>query len=80
MSEQLNTSSTLSTAIPQDNLTFTSKLQPWRTVFPNSNPDNSQMQKYGIKAGQKLELFGNAGNFFTDGRWVVEYDTAAKEA
>ena len=55
------------------------KAQPWRSVFPNKFPDQSQMRRYGYRKGQVMELAGNAGNFFTDGRWVVECESVASK-
>ena len=55
----------------------TTKFQPWRAVFPNVNPDPSQMRRYGFKKGEVMELAGNAGNFFAHDNWKIECESTA---
>ena len=56
------------------------KDRPWRRVFPNPNPDPSQMQRYGFKKGERIELAGNAGNFFAHDKWQIECESSASES
>jgi hypothetical protein len=56
------------------------KARPWRAVFPNPNPDPSQMQRYGFKKGEIIELAGNAGNFFAHDKWQIECESSASES
>jgi hypothetical protein len=51
------------------------KMQPWKKVWPNNRLAGTQMQVYGFKKGEVMEILGNAGNFFAHGHWEVEYDT-----
>jgi hypothetical protein len=53
-----------------------SKAQPWKKVWPNNKQTGTQMQVYGFKKGEIMEILGNAGNFFTHGEWELEYDTS----
>jgi len=54
------------------------KKQPWRKVWPNDKRAGTQMQVYGFKKGEVMEILGNAGNFFAHGDWVVEHDTLSR--
>jgi|SRR5277367_2757701 len=53
-----------------------SKAQPWKKIWPNAKPAGTQMQVYGFKKGEVMEILGNAGNFFAHGDWEVERDTS----
>ncbi len=53
-----------------------SKAQPWKKIWPNAKPAGTQMQVYGFKKGEVMEILGNAGNFFAHGDWEVEHDTS----
>src|SRR5277367_1359064 len=55
-----------------------SKAQPWKKIWPNAKPAGTQMQVYGFKKGEVMEILGNAGNFFAHGDWVVEHDTLSR--
>lgn len=52
------------------------KAQPWKRIWPNAKPAGTQMQVYGFKKGEVMEILGNAGNFFAHGDWEVEHDTS----
>jgi hypothetical protein len=54
------------------------KRQPWKEIWPNHKQAGTQMQVYGFKKGEVMEILGNAGNFFARGRWEVEHDTLSR--
>jgi hypothetical protein len=54
------------------------KTQPWKKVWPNQKQTGTQMQVYGFKKGEVMEILGNAGNFFAHGGWEVEHDTLSR--
>jgi len=54
------------------------KVQPWKKVWPNHKQAGTQMQVYGFKKGEVMEILGNAGNFFAHGDWEVEHDTLSR--
>lgn len=56
------------------------KARPWVAVFPNRNPDPSQMQRYGFKKGEVMQVAGNAGNFFAHDHWQIECESSAPES
>ena len=52
------------------------KAQPWKKIWPSAKPAGTQMQVYGFKKGEVMEILGNAGNFFAHGDWELEHDTS----
>jgi len=55
------------------------KERPWQAVFPNPNPDTSQLRKYGFKKGERIVVAGNAGDFFAHGKWQIECESSAPD-
>ncbi|KIN00675.1 hypothetical protein OIDMADRAFT_19603 [Oidiodendron maius Zn] len=62
-------------AIPPVSPNTQQQRQPWRAVWPQPLPEGRPMQYYGFKKGERMNVPGNAGDFFAHGNWTVEFET-----
>lgn len=58
--------------------TFSTKAQPWKSVWPAPADASDKTRGFGFKPGEVMVFDGNAGNFFPHGEWKLEQESSKK--